>query len=121
MLDLGPGCDRRRVRDALRSGEALTIRYEGVLSADDIREAVAGVREAGSPKDAVPILVWFASHPNTPEDVQGDLLAGGPREVCQILCLNPRLPEELRRRLLEHPDVELRQHAQDVFARQQRP
>ena len=120
MLDLGPGCDRRRVRDALRSGAALTIRYAGVLSADDIREAVAGVRDAGSPQDAVPMLAWFATHPNTPEDVQSDLLAAGPREVCQILCLNPRLPEELRKRLREHPDLELRQHAQDVFARQRR-
>ena len=120
MLDLGPGCDRRRVRDALRSGEALTIRYAGVLTADDIREAVAGVREAGSPKDAVPMLAWCATHPNTPEDVQGDLLEAGPLELLQILCLNPRLTPELRKRLLEHPDLELRQQAQDAFARQQR-
>ena len=120
MLELGSGWDRRRVRDALLSGRATTIRYQGVLRAEDIREAVAGARDAGSPADALPLLAWLASHPNTPVDVQRDLLAGGPREVCMSLCLNPSLHEDLHRQLLDHEDEELRQHAHHVFARTKR-
>jgi hypothetical protein len=120
MLELGSGTKRRRVRDALLSGRARVIRYQGVLSAEDIREALAGVREAGSPEDALPLLAWLASHPNTPEDAQRDLLLCGPREVCMSLCLNPSLHEDLHRQLLDHTDEELRQHAHHVFSRTKR-
>lgn len=117
MLRLGRGFGRRAVRDALRARRASTVRYEGVLSAEDIREAVAGVRQAGSPRQAVPILAWLASHPNAPHDVLRDLAAHGPREVLLNLSLNASLPADLRRDLLAHPDEEVRRHTRQVLGR----
>jgi hypothetical protein len=117
MLRLGRGFGRRAVRDALRTRRASTVRYEGVLGAEDIREAVAGVRQAGSPSRAVPILTWLATHPNAPLDVLRDLAAQGPREVLMSLCLNPSLPVALRRELLAHRDEEVRRHAKHVMGR----
>lgn len=117
MLELGPGFDRHAVRAALQARRASTIRYRGVLSADDIREALFGVLDAGSPDEALPLLAWLASHPHAPEDVQRELLAHGTREVLMSLCLNPQLREDLRRALLEHADPEVQQHAQHTFAR----
>lgn len=117
MLKLGKGFDRKAVRAALEAKAGDTVRYDGVLEADDIREAVAGVREAGSPPEALPILSWLASHANTPEDVLRDLEANGPREVVMSLCLNERLPADLRKALIEHEDEEVRQHASHVFSR----
>lgn len=117
MLELGPGFDRHAVCAALLARRGATIRYRGVLGADDIREALLGVRAAGSPRAAEPLLAWLASHPHAPEDVQRTLLADGSREVLMSLCLNPNLHEELRSLLLGHVDVELRQHAHHVFAK----
>lgn len=116
MLELGEGFDRRRIREALEHGEPLTIHYKGVLRDVDIREAVAGVRDAGNPEEGLPLLAWVASHPNAPEDVLCDLLAQGTREVLMSLCLNPNLPEDLRRRLLDHEDSEVAEHANHVFS-----
>ena len=120
MLRLGRGFGRRAVRDALKARRASTVRYEGVLGAADIREAVAGVRQAGSPRHAIPILAWLASHPNAPEDVLRDLAAHGPREVLMNLCLNTSLPTALRRELLAHPDEEVRRNARHVLGRTRR-
>lgn len=117
MLELGPGFDRYAVRAALEARRGTTIRYRGVLSADDIREALLGVRAAGTPAEALPLLAWLASHPHAPEDVQRDLLEAGTREVLMSLCLNPNLREDLRRALLDHRDREVRQHANHVFSR----
>ena len=117
MLRLGRGFGRRAVRDALRARRAATVRYDGVLSAEDIREAVTGVRQAGSPRHALPILAWLAAHPHAPEDVLRDLAAHGPREVLLSLCLNGGLPADLRRALLGHADDEVRRHARHVLGR----
>lgn len=118
MLELGPGFDRHAVRAALQARRGATIRYRGVLAAEDIREALHGVRDAGSPEEALPLLAWLASHPHAPEDVQRELLARGSREVLMSLCQNPHLSEDLRRALLEHADPAVQQHAQHVFSRQ---
>jgi hypothetical protein len=120
MLELGPGFDRHAVRAALLARRSATIRYRGVLSAHDIREALYGVRAAGSPEQALPLLAWLAAHPHTPEDVQQDLFTHGPREVLMSLVLHPTLVEDLRRALLEHADQEVRQHAQHVLTRLRR-
>jgi len=117
MLELGPGFDRHAVCAALQARRSATIRYRGVLSAEDIREALHGVRDAGSPDEALPLLAWLASHPHAPEDVQRDLLAHGSREVLMSLCLNPNLREDLRRALLDHGDAEVQQHAHHVLSR----
>jgi hypothetical protein len=120
VLKLGRGFDRKAVRDALRAQTASTVRYVGVLAAEDIREALAGIRQAGSPPQALPILSWLASHPNAPADVLEDLEAHGPREVLLSLCLNVHLPAEMRRSLLSHKDEEVRRHANHVFSRPRR-
>jgi len=120
VLKLGRGVGRKAVRDALRARSAATVRYVGVLAAEDIREAVAGIRQAGSPAQALPILSWLASHPNAPHDVLEDLEAHGPREVLMSLCLNARLPASLRRALLAHRDEQVRLHANHVFSRARR-
>lgn len=117
MLELGPGFDRRAVCAALMARRGRTIRYRGVLSAEDIRQALLGVRDAGTPAEALPLLAWLASHPHAPEDVQRDLLAHGPREVLMSLCLNPNLTGELRRALAAHRDPEVRHQARHLFAR----
>jgi hypothetical protein len=120
MLRLGRGYGRKAVRDALRARRASTVRYEGVLRAEDIREAVTGVRQAGSPRQAVPILAWLATHPHAPEDVLRDLAEHGPREVLMSLCLNANLPADLRRGLLSHADEEVRGQARHVLGRARR-
>jgi hypothetical protein len=120
VLKLGKGFDRKAVRAALRAKGASTVRYVGVLAAEDIREAVAGIRQAGSPPQALPVLSWLASHPNAPADVLEDLESHGPREVLMSLCLNTRLPADMRRSLLAHKDEEVRRHANHVFSRPKR-
>lgn len=116
MLRVGRGVTRGEIARALRRSRALTVTYSDVLGADEIREAVAGVRDAGSPVHSGPLLAWFGSHPNTPEDVLHDLAAGAPpREVLIALALNPRLPEVLRPALLGHEDEDVREHAMATF------
>jgi hypothetical protein len=116
MLKIGRGVSRAEVARALRRRGALTVTYSHVLTTDEIREAVAGVRAAGSPTHAGPLLAWLGSHPATSDDVLRDLLAGAPpREVLIALALNPRLPVELRPALLASPDEDVREHAQATF------
>ena len=118
-LKLHRGIDREAVRRGFER-KPTTVSYRDVLEAEDIRETVAGIREAGSPEEAQPLLVWLASHPNAPLDVLRDLLAQGSRELLMSLCLNPNLPEDMERLLREHPDAEVREHAEQVFARRHR-
>lgn len=120
MLKLGKGFDRVAVRKALEKQDLTTVKYKGVLRSEDIREAVAGIRDAGSPDEATPILAWLASHPNTPEDVLRDLQKLGGRTVLLSLCLNENLPADVRKALLSHRDTEVRDHANHVFSRTRR-
>lgn len=116
MLKIGKGVSRADVARALRRRGGLTVTYSDLLSAEDIREAVAGVRVAGSPPTAGPLLAWLGSHPATSEDVLRDLASGTPpREVLIALAVNRRLPAELRKALLESPDEDVREHAQATF------
>lgn len=116
MLRIGKGVSRADVARALRRSGGLTVTYSDLLSADDIREAVAGVRVAGSPPAAGPLLAWLGSHPATSEDVLRDLAAGTPpREVLIALAVNRRLPADLRQALLESSDEDVREHAQATF------
>jgi hypothetical protein len=118
VLRIGKGIDRRAVRKALsRPGVAETIVYDDVLDVADIRETVAGVFEAGLPADALPLLAWLASHSNTPEDVLRELGAIPSRTVLVSLAMNRNLPADLRRTLLDHPDEDVREHANHVFSK----
>lgn len=121
MLKLGRGIDRKAVRRALGGRRRpVTFGYTGVLRASDIREALAGIRDAGSPRWAQPLLAWFASHPNAPLDVLRELFALGGREVLLSLALNPRLPADMKRTLMQHEDAEVRDHAYHVLTRRGR-
>ena len=114
MLRIGKGIDRQAVRRAFDQRTYDSFVYEDVLEGGDIRETVAGIREAGNPQDAQPLLAWLASHPNAPEDVLRDLLRQGGREVLLGLALNPKLPEDMMRGLMAHQDEEVRLHANHV-------
>jgi hypothetical protein len=116
MLRIGKGIRREAVRRALkRPGAAETVIYEDVLDAGDIRETVAGIRDAGTPRDAVPLLAWFASHPNTPEDVLLSLASEPRREVLISLAMNRKLPDQMRAPLMAHDDEDVREHALRTF------
>jgi len=116
MLRIGKGIRRDAVRRALlRPGAAETVIYDDVLDAEDIRETVAGIRDAGTPRDAVPLLAWLASHPNTPEDVLRELGAERRREVLISLAMNQGLPDEMRGALMAHEDEDVREHALRTF------
>ena len=116
MLRIGKGIRRDAVRRALlRKGAAETVIYDDVLGEGDIRETVAGIRDAGTPRDAVPLLAWLASHPNTPEDVLRELGSERRREVLISLAMNRRLPDEMRGALMEHEDEDVREHALRTF------
>jgi hypothetical protein len=117
MLKLGKGVGRAQVRRAFASRKRpASFTYTGILRAEDIREAVAGIRDARTPRWAQPLLAWLASHPNAPDDVLRDLHTHGGREVLLSLALNPKLPSELKRALLRHEDLEVRAHANHVFS-----
>ena len=121
MLRIGRGVDRKAIRQALlQPGGVETIIYDDVLADGDIRETVAGIRDAGTPPEAVPLLAWLASHPNTPEDILREMARDGRREVLLSLALNENLPEDLRRALLEHASEEVREHANHTFSRMRR-
>jgi hypothetical protein len=121
MLRIGRGVDRRAVRRALlRPGGAETVVYDDVLASRDIRETVAGIRDAGTPSDALPLLAWLASHPNTPEDILRELGRHGTREVLVSLAMNRNLPQDMRRALLDHSDEDVREHANHTFSRTKR-
>lgn len=116
MLRIGKGIRREDVRRALqRPGAAETVIYDDVLDAGDIRETVAGIRDAGTPRDAVPLLAWLASHPNTPEDVLLALGSDTHREVLISLAMNRKLPEPMRGALIAHQDEDVREHALRTF------
>jgi len=117
MLRLGRGFNRESIRRSLEREEPLTVTYTDVLEESDIREAVLGIRDAGSPKSTLPILAWLASHPNTPKDILADLGAHGSREILLSLALNPRLPSDLMDFLVNHEDPEVRDHANHVLSR----
>jgi hypothetical protein len=118
MLRIGKGVDRRAVRRALqRPGGGATVVYDDVLDGDDIRETVAGIRDAGMPKGARALLAWLASHPNTPEDVLRDLGRETRREVLVSLAMNRNLPQDMRKALLNHADEDVRDHANHTFSR----
>ncbi len=117
MIRIGRGISRGAVRDAVAEGDVTTVIYDDVLEAHDIRETLAGIREAGMPRAATALLGWLASHPNTPEDALRELFANGWREVLVSLAMNRQLPEDLRRALLEHADPDVREHAQHTFTR----
>jgi hypothetical protein len=118
MLRIGKGVDRRAVRRALQKpGGGATVVYDDVLDGDDIRETVAGIRDAGMPKDARALLAWLASHPNTPEDVLRDLGRETRREVLVSLAMNRNLPQDMRKALLNHADEDVRDHANHTFSR----
>jgi hypothetical protein len=114
MLRLGRRTDRDAVRRAFSGPGPVAIVYEDVLAARDIREALRGVREAGSPAPALPLLAWLATHTNTPEDVLRDLAREGPAQVLLSLCYNRNLPTDVRGLLLDHPDPRVRAHAQHL-------
>jgi hypothetical protein len=117
MLRLGRGFNRESIRRSLEREEPLTVTYNDILEEADIREAVLGIRDAGSPSSAQPILAWLCSHPNTPEDILRDLAARGAREILMSLALNPHLPEDLATFLANHEDPEVRDHANHVQSR----
>jgi len=116
MIRIGRGIDRAAVRAAVERGDATTVVYDDVLEAADIRETLAGIREAGMPRAATALLGWLASHPNTPEDALRELFEHGRREVLVCLAMNRQLPEDLRRSLLDHADPDVREHAHHTFS-----
>jgi NAD(P)-dependent dehydrogenase (short-subunit alcohol dehydrogenase family) len=115
MIRIGRGIGRKAVRDAVERGDAATVIYDDVLEEQDIRETLAGIRDAGMPRAAVALLAWLASHPNSPEDVLRDLFSHGTREVLVSLAMNRKLPPDLRRFLLDHADEDVRAHANHTF------
>ena len=116
MIRIGRGIDRAAVREAVERGDATTVVYDDVLEAADIRETLAGIKEAGMPREATALLGWLASHPNTPEDALRELFQHGRREVLVCLAMNRRLPEDLRRSLLDHADPDVREHAHHTLS-----
>ena len=118
-MKLGKGVGRAAVRRALTRHPA-TFTYTGVLRKTHIREALAGIRAAGSPRWALPLLAWIASHPNSPRDVVEDLYRHAGREVLMSLAMNPGLPTEMKKALLDHADPEVRDHANHFFSRTKR-
>jgi hypothetical protein len=120
MLKIGKGVSREAVKEAIGRRVPDTIVYEDILEGTDIREAVAGVRAAGTPEGSIPVLAWLAAHSNAPEDVLRDLFAGDVKEVLLGLAMNRSLPEDLRQALMNHADEEVRHHANHVFFRVKR-
>ena len=120
MIRIGRGIDRAAVREAVERGDATTVVYDDVLEEADIRETLAGIQDAGMPRTATALLGWLASHPNTPDDSLRALFDHGRREVLVCLAMNRRLPEDLRRLLLEHADPDVREHAHHTFSLQRR-
>ena len=116
MIRIGRGIGRAAVREAVERGDAATVVYDDVLDAADIRETLAGIKEAGMPRAATALLGWLASHPNTPEDTLRELFDHGRREVLVCLAMNRRLPEDLRRSLLDHADPDVREHAHHTLS-----
>lgn len=115
MLRIGRGVTREQVKEAVGRRMPDTIVYENVLEGEDIREAIAGVRAAGTPEGSIPLLAWLAAHKNMPEDVQRELFKDGKPDVLVGLAMNRSLPADLRQALMEHADEDVRHHAAHVF------
>jgi hypothetical protein len=115
MLKIGRGISRAVVREAVGGRMPDTIVYDDVLEGVDIREAIAGVREAGTPEGSMPLMAWLAAHPNAPEDVLRGLLADGNAEVLMGLAMNRSLPDDMRQALMQHENEDVRHHANHVF------
>jgi hypothetical protein len=115
MLRIGKGVTREAVKAAVGRRVPDTIVYDDVLEGGDIREAVAGLRAAGTPEGSMPIFAWLAAHSNAPEDVLRDLYADGVHEVLLGLAMNRSLPQDLRQALMTHADENVRHHANHVF------
>jgi hypothetical protein len=115
MLRIGKGVTREAVRQAVGRRMPDTIVYEDVLEAEDIREAIAGVRAAGTPQGSMPLLSWLAAHPNMPEPEMRDLMNEGNPEVLVGLAMNRSLPDDMRKALMQHEDEDVRHHANHVF------
>jgi hypothetical protein len=120
IVKIGRGVGRAAVKKALATRGPSTFMYTGILRAKEIRDAVAAIRDAGSPKRTLPLQAWLAGHPNAPEEVLRDFFAKGSREVLMSLALNPKLPSDLRKALLAHEDDEVRDHANHVFSKTRR-
>jgi hypothetical protein len=116
MIRIGRGVSRQAICEAVSRSGAETVIYDDVLGAAEIRETLAGIADAGMPRDAVAILAWLASHPNSPEDVLRDLHRHGTREILVSLAMNRNLPEDMRKSLLEHADEDVREHAHHTFS-----
>jgi hypothetical protein len=115
MLRIGKGVKREAVREAVGGQMPDTIVYDDVLEAEDIREAIAGIRAAGTPDGSMPLFAWLAAHPNMPEEVMRDLLREGNPEVLLGLAMNRSLPEDMRQALMNHENEDVRHHANHVF------
>lgn len=115
MLRIGRGVDREQVRRAVGKRVPDTVVYEDILEAVDIREAIAGLRAAGTPEGSLPILAWLSAHSNAPEDVLRDLYAGANEEILLGLAMNRSLPDDLRQALMKHENENVRHHANHVF------
>lgn len=115
LLRIGKGVRRDEVREAVAGRMPDTIVYENILEGEDIREAIAGIRAAGTPEGSMPLLAWLAAHSNMPEDVQRELYQDGNAEVLVGLAMNRSLPADLRQTLMEHADEDVRHHANHVF------
>jgi hypothetical protein len=120
ILKLGKGVGRAAVKKAVAGKRPATFMYTGILGPKEIREAVSGILDSKSPKWSRPLLAWLASHPNTPEDVLRDLFELGDRMVLMSLALSQNLPSELKRKLLDHGEADVREHANHVFSKQRK-
>lgn len=116
MIRIGRGVSRQAICEAVSRSGAETVTYDDVLEAADIRETLAGIADAGMPRDAMAILAWLASHPNSPEDVLRELHRHGSREILVSLAMNRNLPADMRRLLLDHSDEDVREHASHTFS-----
>jgi hypothetical protein len=116
VLKIGKGASRASIKRALKRGAPLTVSYKDVLKAEDIREALGGVHDAGDPEVALPLLAWIASHPNAPGDVLSDLATSENHEVLASLAMNPKLPKTLERSLRKHKDPGVRERVAHILA-----
>ena len=117
VLKIGKGSSRASIRKALKAGGALTISYKDILEPEDIRVALAGIQDAGTPEEALPLLAWLASHPSTPKDVLTTLSSSRNPEILVSLAMNRNIPKAVERSLRRHRDPELRERVAEALAK----